>query len=632
RVIRIGVYMKEELELLKKKCGIENYNKLINIKNDYLVKFIAEYVKLLNPDSVFVCDDSQKDFNYIREKAVKDGEEIELDVSGHTVHYDGPRDQARDKKATKFLVPEGMEFGKGLNVINKKEGVDETKDIMSDIMVGTELIIVFFTLGPGKSPFTIPAVQLTDSSYVAHSEIILYRPGYEEFKRPGDCKDFFRFVHSEGELENAISRNVPKRRIYIDTEENIVYSMNTQYGGNTIGLKKPAMRLAINKASKEGWLTEHMFVSGVHGPAGRVTYFAGAFPSMCGKTSTAMVKGETIIGDDIAYIRNIGGKARAVNVEVGVFGIIKDINSVDDPIIWNVLHNENETIFSNVLMSEDGKVYWIGKPGKMPEKGINYTGKWYPGKVDDKGNEIGPSHKNARFTTNLKNLENIDPEYNNPDGVLLGGVIYGGRDSDTLVPLQQAYEWGHGIVTMGASIESETTAATLGETGVREFNPMSNLDFLSIPIGRYVDINMKFGQSMEKAPLIFGVNYFIKGKDGKYLNSKMDKMVWLKWMELRVNGEVGAVDIGTGLIPEYKDLKVLFSDVLDRNYSREDYNKQFTLRIPENLSKIDRVIKIYREIDSDVPGLLFKILEEQKKKLNSLKSKKGEYISPESFE
>ncbi len=623
--------MNEKLEILKRKCGIDNYNKLINVKNKYIIEFITEYVKLLNPDSVFVCNDSKEDFNYIRNKAVRDGEEIKLEIPGHTVHIDGPDDQARDKKLTKFLIPEGVKFGKGLNVINKKEGIEETRNIMSNIMVGTELIIIFFTLGPADSPFTITAVQLTDSSYVAHSEIILYRQGYEEFKRLGDYEGFFRFVHSEGELKNAISKNVQKRRIYIDTEEDIVYSMNTQYGGNTIGLKKLAMRLAINKASGEGWLTEHMFVSGIHGPSGRVTYFAGAFPSMCGKTSTAMIRGETIIGDDIAYIRNIDGKAHAVNVEVGIFGIIKDINPEDDPIIWKVLNEENETIFSNVLMNGDGKVYWIGKPGKIPEKGINYTGGWYPGKVDDKGNEISLSHKNARFTTNLKNLENIDPEYNNPDGVLLGGIIYGGRDSDTLVPVQEAYGWNHGIITMGAAIESETTAATLGKTGVREFNPMSNLDFLSIPIGKYVDINLKFGQSLETAPLIFGVNYFIKDKDGKYLNSKLDKMIWLKWMELRVNGDTGAVDMGTGFIPEYEDLKVLFRDVLKRDYSREDYIEQFTLRIPENLSKIDRIVKIYNELGSDVPDLLFKILEEQRKKLKDLKSKKGEYISPISF-
>ncbi len=623
--------MDKESGVLIEKCGKENYNKLLEINNNYLIEFISKFVNILNPKSVFVCSGLESDIDYIREKAIKDGEEIRLKIPGHTVHFDGIHDQARDKKATKFLVKDGVKFGKELNTIDKVEGLKEIYGIMSDIMKNTELLVLFFTLGPTNSPFTIPAVQLTDSSYVAHSEIILYRSGYEEFKRFGSNNNFFKFVHSEGELENGVSLNVDKRRIYIDTEENIVYSTNTQYGGNTIGLKKPAMRLGISKAAREGWLTEHMFISGVHGPGGRVTYFAGAFPSMCGKTSTSMVKGETIVGDDIAHIRNLKGEPRAVNVEIGVFGIVKDINPEDDPIIWDVLNSENETIFSNILIDKEKEVYWIGKPGVNPDKGINYSGKWFKGKIDEKGNEIELSHKNARFTTGLKNFGNTDPEYDNPQGVLLGGIIYGGRDSDTWVPVQEAYNWEHGIITMGASIESETTAATLGETGVRTFNPMSNLDFLSIPIGKYVDINIKFGQYLKKHPRIFAVNYFLRDGNGDYLNSKLDKNVWLKWMELRVNGDVGVKDTGISMIPLYDDLRKLFKEVLGKDYSREVYIKQFTLRIPENISKTDRILRIYNELGSDVPDILFNILEEHRKKLEDLRRKNGDYISPFNF-
>jgi len=620
----------ENIDILRTKCDENSFNKLKTIDNEYLNSFITKFVNLLKPDSIFVCDDSEADIDYIREKALRDGEESKLAVQGHTIHFDGINDQARDKKRTKFLVPEGVEFGKGLNVIDKEEGLEDINNIMSGIMKGRELIVVFFTLGPGDSPFTIPAVQLTDSSYVAHSETILYRTGYEEFKRKSGDKSFFKFVHSEGVLESFVSKNVDGRRIYIDTEEDIVYSMNTQYGGNTIGLKKLAMRLGISRASKENWLTEHMFIAGIHGPSDRVTYFAGAFPSMCGKTSTAMLKGETIVGDDIAYIRNIGGRARAVNVETGLFGIIQDINPDDDPMIWKILHEENEIIFSNILKTENGRVHWIGKPGEMPERGINYSGEWQPGKKDAEGNEITPSHKNARFTASLKTMENVDPKLDNADGVELGGMIYGGRDSDTWVPVLEAYGWVHGIVTMGASIESETTAATLGKTGVRTFNPMSNMDFLSIPMGKYVDINMEFGEKLENCPSIFSVNYFLKDADtGEFLNSKLDKLIWLKWMELRVNGEADAIDNGMGYIPEYKDLAILFKKYLDRQYSIEDYIKQFTLRVSENLAKIDRIIDIYKNAGPEVPERLFKILEDQKKKLQAIKADKGDYVSPQ---
>ena len=620
--------MSKDLEIIKEKCDRENFKKVIKIKNNYIFNFIAKFVKILNPESIFVCNDSESDFNYIRNKAIKDGEEKKLLMEGHTVHFDGYYDQGRDKEHTRLMVPKGVYLDPNLDTIDKERGLEEILSIMKDIMHDRELYVLFFCLGPVNSKFAIPAVQLTDSSYVAHSEILLYRPGYEEFRRLGNYKDFFQFIHSAGEVKDGVSVNVSKRRIYMDTEEDIVYSVNTQYGGNTIGHKKLAMRLGINRASKENWLTEHMFISGIHGPEGRVTYFAGAFPSMCGKTSTAMIPDETIVGDDIAYIKKFDNKVYAVNVEIGIFGIIEDINPDGDPSIWKVLNEPNEIIFSNILVTEDGYAYWVGKPGKVPEKGINHSGEWYPGKKDLEGNEIPPSHKNARFTVNLKNLDNLDINYDNPCGVEIRGIIYGGRDSDTLVPVQESYDWNHGIISMGGSLESETTAATLGKTGVRSFNPMSNLDFLSIPVGKYIDINLKFGESLKNPPKIFSVNYFLKDSNGNYLNEKTDKRIWLKWMELRVHEEVEAINIGTGFIPKYEDLRMLFKDVLGRDYGQEDYIKQFTLRIPENISKIERIIKIYTELGFGVPDILFEILKEQKSRLEILKNKKGEYISP----
>ena len=292
---------KDYLSILEKRLDRENLNKLMAIRNSYLHKFIAKYIDLCNPDSVFVSDGSERDQRYIREAAIKNGEEIPLAIEGHTVHFDGYYDQARDRENTKILVPKGVYLGENIRTMDREEGLREIHEIMKDIMKGHECYICFYTLGPENSVFTIPCLQITDSSYVAHSENILYRQGYKEFIRRGETSDFFKFVHSEGELdERKTSKNIEKRRIYIDLEGDTVYSANTQYGGNTIGLKKLAMRLAINHAAKEGWLTEHMLVMGIHGPNDRVTYFTGAFPSMCGKTSTAMLEGETIVGDDIA--------------------------------------------------------------------------------------------------------------------------------------------------------------------------------------------------------------------------------------------------------------------------------------------------------------------------------------------
>ena len=206
------------------------------------------------------------------------------------------------------------------------------------------------------------------------------------------------------------------------------------------------------------------------------------------------------------------------------------------------------------------------------------------------GNDIPAANKNARYAVALKAMENVDPELDNPNGVELGGIMYGGRDTKAYVPVQQSFSWDHGIVAYGASLETETTFATIGKEGVPEINMMSIQDFISIPMGKNVHNNLDFGRKLKKQPIVFGVNYFLKevGND-KYLNSPQDKHVWIKWMELRVHNEVGALKTPTGYIPKYEDLRKLFKQVLNKNYVKEDYIKQFTIRVPENLAKIERV-------------------------------------------
>jgi phosphoenolpyruvate carboxykinase (GTP) len=440
-----GSMMDREVKsLLENRLSEENCRKLFEIENPMLHEFVARFVELCNPAEVFVCTDSPEDIDYVRQAAVKDGEERMLALRGHTIHFDGFNDQARDKENTRFLLPKGVDLGSNINGIDREKGLEELRELMKSIMGEHRLYVRFYCLGPTGSEFSIPCIQLTDSSYVAHSEDLLYRRGYEEFKRRGSTDRFFKFVHSEGELQGGVCKNIDKRRVYIDTQERIVYSLNTQYGGNTIGLKKLAMRLSISLGCGEGWLTEHMFVMGVHGPAGRKSYFTGAFPSLCGKTSTSMLEGETIVGDDIAFLRKKNAKVYAVNVEKGMFGIIQGLNSRDDPILWKTLHAPGEVIFSNVLVSEGGDVYWIGKDGDPPSKGINHSGEWMPGKKGSDGRDITPSHPNARFTLELSLLENVDPDLNNPEGVVVQGIIYGGRDSDTCVPVEESFDWVHG--------------------------------------------------------------------------------------------------------------------------------------------------------------------------------------------
>jgi len=197
-----------------------------------------------------------------------------------------------------------------------------------------------------------------------------------------------------------------------------------------------------------------------------------------------------------------------------------------------------------------------------------------------------------------------------------------------LVPLEQAFNWTEGIIIKGAALESETTAATLGKEGVRTFNLMSNLDFLSIPLGRYIQNNLDFAKGIDNPPLVFSVNYFLKDKDGKYLNGMADKKIWILWAELRVNGDVDAIKTATGLIPKYEDLKKLFKEHLGTEYTQPDYIQQFTIRIPENLAKLDRVESIYKRMVSDTPQILFETFNEVRKRLKAAGSKHGDYISP----
>ena len=610
----------------------ENLKKLEALENPKVMKVVEEYVKHCKPAKVTVITDDQKDIDYVRELALKNKEEKKLAMEGHTIHFDGYDDQARDKANTKVLVTPDMKMSKVINTEEREAGLKEVLGFMEGIMQGKECVIRLFCLGPTDSKFSICALQLTDSSYVAHSEDILYRKGYEEFKKLKDKDDFFYFIHSAGELdERGNSKNVDKRRVYIDLMENRVFTVNNQYAGNSLGLKKLALRLAISKSAKEGWLCEHMFLLGAH-PEGkdRVTYFTGAFPSACGKTSTAMIPGQTIIGDDIAYLRpGEDGQAYAVNVEQGIFGIIQDVNPKDDPVIYKSLTTPRELIVSNVLIKE-GKPHWLGMGSDIPKEGENFSGEWQEGKEDDDGNEIGPAHKNARYTIRIEELENADPKMNDPNGVPVSGIIYGGRDSDTSVPVCQSLSWAHGVF-IGACLESETTAATLGKAGVITLSPMANMDFLVIPLGRYIERHMKFGLDLDKCPLIFATNYFLKDADGKYFNEILDKKVWLMWMEGRIHGEYEGRETPIGIIPKYDSLSALFKQIFGREYTSKEYEEQFSIRISKLLERFDRVEKIYAA-EEEIPEVFHKHLKQQRKRLLAAKEKFGkDVISPFDF-
>lgn len=614
-------------EILKDKLDPQSLEKLVALNNAPLNEIIADAVVKFQPDSVFVSTGSPEDSEHVRAEALGLGEEKPLLMSGHTIHYDGYEDQGRDPVNTKFLVSGGASLGPALNSVDRQEGLDEINRIMNGIMRGKEMIVSFYTLGPRGTDFAIPCLQITDSYYVAHSEDILYRSGYELFKDGEAKKTFFTFLHSAGALENGVSRDVGLRRMFIDLEDRVVYSANTQYAGNTVAAKKLAHRLAISKAADEDWLSEHLFISSVPSyEGGKLTYIAGAFPSWCGKTSTSMLF--NIVGDDLAHVRKKDRKAYAANVEKGIFGVIKDVNPEDDPYCHKLLVRPGEVIFSNVLEA-DGRPYWQGMGDvDIPLEGYNHSGLWSQGKKDDKGKLIPVSHDNARFCVALEGIENYDPT----QVVELEGIIYGGRSSKRPVPVSQSYGWVHGVF-YGASIESEPTAATVGASSAKVIiNPMANTEFLSIPIGQYLVNHIRFAKELKEPPKIFYVNYFLRDNEGKFLNTKMDKKVWIRWIERRINGEVEAYATPTGLIPKYEDLAVLFEKELATGYSRDQYEVQFAMRVPELLEKLEIVREFYRKETSDVPKEIFEMIDAQRGLLIQAQKKHGEdHISPFKF-
>ena len=566
--------------------------KLARLNNARVNAIVEKYVALCEPARVTVIDDSPEDAAILRSRALEGGEEHLLAMKGHTYHFDGPQDQARDKAHTKLLVSKPVNFGFETQTLDRQTGLDEIEGLLKGIMRGKELFVRFCCLGPTNSPFSLLALQLTDSAYVAHSDDLLYRRGYEAFRTAKDPDDFFVFVHSAGELENGVTKNVDKRRIYVDLEGGRVFSINNQYAGNSVGLKKLAFRLAIARAHREGWLAEHMFLMGVHGKPGRVTYFSGAYPSACGKTSTAMIPGQSIVGDDIIYAKVFDRELRAVNVERGIFGIIENVNAVDDPEIFNVLTHEGECIFSNVLISKEGVPYWTGSEVEPPaDGGKHFLGTWTPDMKD-----VPISHKNARYTITLESLVNRDPALHDPKGVRLDAMVYGGRDSDTSVPVCESLSWAHGVL-LGACIESETTAATLGQEGVRKHNPYANLDFMTLPLAKYVADHLAMADRLDTMPKVFVTNYFLKNKAGKFCNHKLDKKVWILWAEGRVHGDYDAIETPVGFIPKYEDLVPLFKSALHKDYSRADYDEQFTVRIEAYRAKWQRMADIFAKLD-----------------------------------
>lgn len=637
-VLKIGGIesFKSARDLFEKKLDRENLSRIHKIKQEDVLLKIANSIAMCQPDSVFINTGSEEDRQYIRYLALKNREEAKLAMKGHTIHFDLKEEQGRITDRTYYIANEDEEVS---SLANKTLRVDALKDIrekMTGIMRSKEMVVGFYMRGPVGSPMSNPAIEITSSAYVSHSAEILYRNAYFHFDREVErLGHFYTNIHSQGKNR---SEDLPDARVYMDRSYRTTYSINCTYAGNTLLLKKGNHRFSVDKAVYENRgneLSEHMFITGIEGPGGRVTWFAGAAPSGCGKTTTAMA-GHQFIGDDLAQMWiDEKGAIRAINPECGIFGIVEDVNREGDPKLMELLRKEGtEVIWSNVLIDEKGVPHWTGNGEEPPVKGYNFQGPWEKGMMDKNGKPVPISHPNARATLTSKALANYSPKNEDPEGVITRVFTYSGRDSDTMPPVRVAKNPDQGVV-IGASIVSAATATEVGATGVKRA-PWANAPFIPGALADYMDAQFRFfgneKTAKDKKSVMTGLNYFLTdkargGTSDRLLGEKRDVGVWLAWLERRVHGEVGVIETPVGEIPEYEDLKKLFREIIGKEYPETLYVKQFSLYIDNIAARIDLQIKAYGK-EKNVPGRLFEVLNEQKEELLVLKKIFGPVVTP----
>ncbi len=627
--------IEEARAVFKKKMNKKNLAKIGKIKNEEALLKVANAIALCDPDRAWVDTGSEGDMAAIRQMSVEKGEEAPLAIDGHTIHYDLAKEQARLVDRTFYIVNPDEKISVLAKKTLRNDALEYVREWMGGIARGKTLMIGFYTRGPAGAPATIPALEMSTSTYVMHSANILYRNSYATFDAEVERTGvFFTNVHSEGLNRDE---DLPNARVFMDRSWLTTFSMFCTYAGNTLLMKKGNHRFAVDLATyygQEKMLSEHMFITGMTGPGGRKTYFAGAAPSGCGKTTTAMV-GTDFIGDDLAQMWIAGdGTLRAVNPERGIFGIVADVNREGDPYLMKCLREPGtEVIFSNVLIDEDKVPHWVGNGEEPPKKGFNFQGQWWEGKTDADGEPIPVSHPNARATLANAAIGNYnEPAAEDPAGVQVKVITYSGRDSSTMPPIWVAKNPDHGVV-IGASIVSAATATEVGATGVKR-QPWANAPFIPGALADYMTAQFKLFNSdtLKDKPIMSGLNYFLthgaRGGEGtKLLGEKRDVKAWLGWLERRAHGDVDAIETPIGYIPRYEDLKELFAGI-DKDYPRELYDKQFSFYIDNIVARIDLQKEAYGKEDG-VPPQLFEVYAEQRDGLMALRERYGAIVTPD---
>ena len=566
--------------------------------NKAVLAWVEETARLTEPENIFWCDGSEAEKTFLIDESLKQNVLIKLNpqkVPGSYLHRSNPNDVARVEQFTLICTPTREEAGPTNNWAAPNETYAKLREMLKGAMRGRTMFVIPYIMGPPDSPLTKVGYEITDSKYVVLSMRVMTRMGEIATKRLGDSAtaEWNRGMHS------LLDVNPERRWICHFPQDNTIISVGSGYGGNVLLSKKClALRIGSYLARKQGWLAEHMLILGVESPEGEKHYVAAAFPSACGKTNFAMLippkhfKGwkVTTVGDDIAWMQIRDGRLYAVNPENGYFGVVPGTSYKSNPNAMKSI--ERDTLYTNVALTDDGDVWWEGKDGTPPKHAIDWRGKdWTPDSKEK------AAHPNSRFATPMRNNPALDPEVENGEGVPISAIIFGGRRSDTMPLVFQARDWEHGTY-IGATMGSETTAAAAGAVGQVRRDPMAMLPFCGYNMGQYFRHWLEIGPRLKSPPLIFHVNWFRKGADGKFLWPGFgDNMRVLKWIIDRCDGHGGAAETEIGFIPRPEDF-----DLAELNdVSRETMRELFSIKPDEWKKELETQSEFFKTLGEDLP-------------------------------
>lgn len=605
--------------------------------NPNVLKWVDEMVALTKPDKVVWIDGSKEQLDALTDEvcSLPEGNRDKMyrlnqeKLPGCLYHRTLPNDVARVEDRTFICTPTKEEAGPTNNWMDPKEMYAKLTPLYDGVMKGRTMYVIPYSMGPIGSPLAKVGVELTDSIYVVLNMNIMTRMGKQAFENLGDTSnDFVRGLHSKANVD-------PENRYIVQfPQDNTIWSINSAYGGNVLlGKKCFALRIASYQGKNEGWMAEHMLILGVKKPDGKVVYITAAFPSACGKTNLAMLippktykdKGYEVftVGDDIAWMKpGADGRLYAINPENGFFGVAPGTNAKSN---YNALASTmKNTIFTNVALNNaDNTVWWEGLDKNPPEdatewKGAKVNGKEYTSVIGADGKPQKLAHPNSRFTAPAVNCPCVSPEFNNPNGVPVSAIIFGGRRASTTPLVYQSFDWTHGTY-IGSAVSSETTAAAVGAVGVLRHDPMAMKPFIGYNVGDYWAHWLEMGEKLgDKAPKIFNVNWFKQDEEGHFMWPGFgDNMRVLDWIIKRCEGTIDAEETAIGYLPKKGDINL---EGIEDEVTPEILDK--LLYVDKDLWKkeIAEMRRYYEEDISDkgghIPAALIAQLDKLEERLN----------------